>query len=425
MTMVCCLLLSCVVFANDEMPTFESTTFVGFTQQDQPNSEGMKQEQDGVLLPMNHPFYLHFSIRHVDIPYLGSQGGVLTIEIPSPFTLTETDYDMSPYFSQWDSSALKEVTLVSKGESKGGSLQLHVMTETVEPDTDIYIPVKLVVPIEHTHIEFKGIGVKQDKGYTIMTARTTQAERQQDASVEGNTETASDTSETDIGSEDSVTAIAPTTTVEQVVEMEMIPYQTTRIEDDTKFIGEEVIQQPGKAGKKEVTYAISYQNGVEVSRQVIQETVIDAPIEQVITYGVKSKEQNRDKLEVVMEEIPFTVEYEADPDIPTSIQDIVIQKGQKGKRETTYRIVYRDGKEVSKEKIKDVMIQSPVPEKRKYGTKENGEKKKAIHVVKEEVTDTTKRPLPNTGEETSQFVMAMLFLWLGSMCYLTFKTTKH
>ena len=53
-------------------------------------------------------------------------------------------------------------------------------------------------------------------------------------------------------------------------------------------VGFRQIQTPGKPGKKQVIYELNLQNGVEVSRKVIQSVVSEQPIEQVEIVGTKS-----------------------------------------------------------------------------------------------------------------------------------------
>lgn len=69
-------------------------------------------------------------------------------------------------------------------------------------------------------------------------------------------------------------------TVEQDVAM---PVET--VSDDKLSYGQAVIRQPGAPGKKLVTYQIELQNGLEVSRKVIQEVVTQEPVKQVVAKG--------------------------------------------------------------------------------------------------------------------------------------------
>lgn len=48
---------------------------------------------------------------------------------------------------------------------------------------------------------------------------------------------------------------------------------------DTKTVRE------GEAGEKTVTYRIKYENGVEVEREIVSETVTKAPVDKIVEYG--------------------------------------------------------------------------------------------------------------------------------------------
>lgn len=69
-------------------------------------------------------------------------------------------------------------------------------------------------------------------------------------------------------------------TVTQDIEM---PTQT--IEDDSLTFGTTAIRQAGSVGKKVITYQLQLENGVEVSRQEIQEVVTVQPVAQIVAKG--------------------------------------------------------------------------------------------------------------------------------------------
>lgn len=71
-----------------------------------------------------------------------------------------------------------------------------------------------------------------------------------------------------------------TVTVQEDIAM---PVET--ITDATLTYGVSAVRQKGAAGKKAVTYQINTQNGVEVSRTPIQETLVQAPVAQVVVLG--------------------------------------------------------------------------------------------------------------------------------------------
>lgn len=66
---------------------------------------------------------------------------------------------------------------------------------------------------------------------------------------------------------------------------EDIPMPTQTVTDNSLAYGTSAVRQQGSPGKKAVTYQINTQNGVEVNRTEIQETVIQPPVPQVVVMG--------------------------------------------------------------------------------------------------------------------------------------------
>lgn len=66
---------------------------------------------------------------------------------------------------------------------------------------------------------------------------------------------------------------------------EDIPMPTQTITDNSLAYGTSAVRQAGAVGKKAVTYQINTQNGVEVSRTPIQETVVQPPVAQIVVLG--------------------------------------------------------------------------------------------------------------------------------------------
>lgn len=70
---------------------------------------------------------------------------------------------------------------------------------------------------------------------------------------------------------------------------ETIPYTTEYRRNDELYIGTYEKSQDGADGKKEVIYAIRYENGVPVSREVVSEVTVLAPLPKIIDEGTKTK----------------------------------------------------------------------------------------------------------------------------------------
>lgn len=72
---------------------------------------------------------------------------------------------------------------------------------------------------------------------------------------------------------------------QEVVLQERIPFETKYQNDSKMYRGNTKVIQPGQHGKKEVAVRITQKNGTEISREVISETVIEQPKEQVVARG--------------------------------------------------------------------------------------------------------------------------------------------
>ena len=70
-----------------------------------------------------------------------------------------------------------------------------------------------------------------------------------------------------------------------VTTQESIPFPTQTVNDITLSFGTTVVRQPGQAGRQAVTYLINTQKGVEVSRKIIQQTIVQAPVPQIVARG--------------------------------------------------------------------------------------------------------------------------------------------
>jgi resuscitation-promoting factor RpfB len=66
---------------------------------------------------------------------------------------------------------------------------------------------------------------------------------------------------------------------------ETVSFPTQTVNDITLSFGTTVIRQQGAPGKQAVTYLITDQKGVEVSRKIIQQAIVQAPVPQIVARG--------------------------------------------------------------------------------------------------------------------------------------------
>ncbi len=74
-------------------------------------------------------------------------------------------------------------------------------------------------------------------------------------------------------------------TVEEVKAVETIPYDKSYVYNDKMWYAQSHVLIPGKAGKKEVTYHVTRENGKEISRKIVGERILEEPVTQVIEKG--------------------------------------------------------------------------------------------------------------------------------------------
>lgn len=72
---------------------------------------------------------------------------------------------------------------------------------------------------------------------------------------------------------------------ETLVEQEIVPFQSRTVPNDTIPVGETQLLQPGANGIDEVTYRITYEDGIEVARSEIRRTAISVPQDEIIMVG--------------------------------------------------------------------------------------------------------------------------------------------
>ncbi len=76
-------------------------------------------------------------------------------------------------------------------------------------------------------------------------------------------------------------------TESKVTQEETIKYSTKYISDADMWRGQTSVKEPGKNGKKIVTYRIVAENGNELERQVLEEKILEEPKTRVVYQGTK------------------------------------------------------------------------------------------------------------------------------------------
>ncbi|MBQ9029763.1 G5 domain-containing protein [Candidatus Saccharibacteria bacterium] len=66
-----------------------------------------------------------------------------------------------------------------------------------------------------------------------------------------------------------------------------IPYSEETVQDSSLASGEKEVRTAGEDGRKEIKYRVNFVDGVEVSRELISETVVREPVNRVVAVGSK------------------------------------------------------------------------------------------------------------------------------------------
>lgn len=93
-----------------------------------------------------------------------------------------------------------------------------------------------------------------------------------------------------IGQALNVTVAKPFVTIEMKQEKKItdtIPFEKVVKEDPTMYKGESVIKQQGVEGKKETSYLITSENGTRISKEAVNETIVQEPVQQIEIVGTK------------------------------------------------------------------------------------------------------------------------------------------
>lgn len=75
------------------------------------------------------------------------------------------------------------------------------------------------------------------------------------------------------------------TTVEELQAVESIPFPTSYTYNSSMWSVQRRVSVPGVPGKKQVVYHVTRENGVEIAREKVAETVVEEPVTQVIERG--------------------------------------------------------------------------------------------------------------------------------------------
>ena len=182
--------------------------------------------------------------------------------------------------------------------------------------------------------------------------------------------------------------------------------ETKKAVDGLIKIGNKKVETETKDGVTTTTttvYEVDKETGKLVNPKVtVKKTAKIGTIEDIAKTTKEFKEVEDIKFETITRENKNAPKGEVK----------VVQKGAKGKKEITYKVVYENGKEISREKVSEQVVQDVLNEVIEVGTKEKDVKQTSKKEPKKETKqekqaekiEQTKKPepknLPKAGVET-------------------------
>jgi 3D (Asp-Asp-Asp) domain-containing protein len=90
------------------------------------------------------------------------------------------------------------------------------------------------------------------------------------------------------------------------IKREPIPFESKEEEDPELLLGASEVAREGVDGEKEISTKITYKRGVEVSREVISETVVKEPVSKLVKIGTKQKKAELGDRVDTIEELSYS-----------------------------------------------------------------------------------------------------------------------
>lgn len=136
--------------------------------------------------------------------------------------------------------------------------QIHIMILVDDEETEVYVPSGSTVQnaIEISGRNLGALDRVEPPGYTLL----------------------------DDGSTITITRINERFEIEEIE----IPFERQTLHNEALPIGESRLLQPGENGRQEITYRILEEEGVEISRTPIKNTILIEPVPEIIMVGIQS-----------------------------------------------------------------------------------------------------------------------------------------
>ncbi|MBQ3023427.1 MAG: G5 domain-containing protein [Clostridia bacterium] len=94
-----------------------------------------------------------------------------------------------------------------------------------------------------------------------------------------------------LNAENEVSSLGNEVFYEEITVDETVNFNTVKKLNTALLAGETVTVREGVSGQKKVTYKVKYENGVEISREMISEVITVAPVDKIVEYGTTAEVQ--------------------------------------------------------------------------------------------------------------------------------------
>lgn len=212
-------------------------------------------------------------------------------------------------------------------------------------------------------------------------------------------------------------------TTEEVAVDSEIPYESREVARPDKAPGFREVIQVGKPGVVTNYYKVTYENGKEVSRELVRSVVTTAATEEIVQVGTGVVTAER---VVVDEKIDYDVVYVNDQTLPKGTHELV-REGRSGIKRFVYIVTYLNGEEVSRELVEETVTE-PVAHLIRIGQAEPGQPEPQYpdHTAQSiedipamenisNVPVAKNQVLPETGEKKSGLLAALGLFGLGTI----------
>ncbi len=159
-------------------------------------------------------------------------------------------------------------------------------------------------------------------------------------------------------------ATADITRIETVEVTKPIAFKSIKREVTTLPEGERRFERDGKEGQRLITYKVRYAFGKETSRTVVDQKTLKKAVDEIILVGTLRIETS------TPEAIPFETQTSDDPTMNRGTSS-VREQGVSGAKVKVYEVKYKDGLEISRTFLREVVIRMPVAQLVARGSRSN------------------------------------------------------